>query len=45
MNADINKENKKGDTPLFLASLNGYENVAKYLIEHGPDINKRNKWC
>ena len=30
---DINKENKCGETPLYIACDNGYENIVKYFQE------------
>eukprot|EP00833_Pecoramyces_ruminatium_P002196 jgi/Orpsp1_1/1176228/evm.model.c7180000056874.1 len=34
-----------GENPLFDACLTGNENMVKYLIEHGADINKENhRW-
>jgi len=41
--ADLNKEDKHGMTPLFIACKNENENLVKYLIEHGADVNKENK--
>ena len=45
LGADINKENKNDETPLFNAHLNGNGNevVVKYLVELGANINKKNK--
>ena len=40
--ADINKESKNGETPLFYACSNGNETLVKYLVELGADINKKN---
>ena len=40
---NVNLENKKKETPLFLAISNEYINVVKELIYRGADINKRNK--
>jgi len=37
---DINKENIYGETPLFHACLSGNNEVVKYLIEQGADLNK-----
>jgi len=37
--ADINKENNRGGTPLFDACLSGNLNLIKYLVELGADIN------
>ena len=38
--ADINKENKEGETPLFNACYSGKKDLVEYLVEHGADINK-----
>jgi len=37
--ADINKENIDGWTPLFSACSEGHIDVVKYLVEHGANIN------
>jgi len=33
-------EVSRGQTPLFFACQEGHENIVKYLVEHGADINK-----
>ncbi|OUM60262.1 hypothetical protein PIROE2DRAFT_30628, partial [Piromyces sp. E2] len=33
--ADINKENKRGETALSLAFNKGYKDIITYLIKHG----------
>jgi len=38
--ADINKENKSGETTLFFACRNATEKIIRYLVEQGADINK-----
>jgi len=38
--ADVNKENKSGKTPLFNAYRGGYETIVKYLVKHGANTNK-----
>ena len=38
--ADTNKANDNGQTPLFIASYNGDVEVVKVLAESGADINK-----
>ena len=38
--ADVNKENRNGETPLFSACIKGNEAIVKYLMEHGADIHK-----
>ena len=40
LGADIDKANDSGQTPLFIALINGYEDIAKYLIDHKADVNK-----
>ena len=42
--ADINKINKKGETPLSKAFDKGHENIIRYLVEHGAYINKKDKY-
>jgi len=39
--ADINKEDNDGVTPLFISCKEGHENVVKYLMEHGENINEK----
>jgi len=41
--ADINKENSDDETLTFYASHSGNENMLKYLMELGADINKKKK--
>jgi len=45
--ANVNKENKSGETPLFKAIFNSYfkenQSIIKYLVEHGADINKQDR--
>jgi len=38
---DINKENQKNEKPLTIVKDSGYENIIKYLVEHGATINKK----
>ena len=33
--ANVNKENKKGETQLFNANKYGNETIEKYLVDHG----------
>lgn len=38
---DANIPNEKGETPILVASLNGFLDIVKYLVDHGkanPDI-------
>ena len=35
----VNLSDKNGIFPLFVAVQNGYEEIAKYLIDHGADVN------
>lgn len=39
---NINAENKEGNTPLHLAAMEGWEDIALLLIEKGADVNKPN---
>lgn len=39
MGADLHVRDFEGKTPLFLAALDGYEKVVKFLIEKGSIIN------
>ena len=41
--ADINKENRNGETVLFGACVSGNKDLVEYLVEHGADINKENR--
>lgn len=40
-NASVNKKNKHGKTPLFLASENNNLKIVKLLLRHGANINER----
>jgi len=42
--AEINKEDVKGLTPLFIASFREHENIEMYLIEHGASLNTNLKF-
>jgi ankyrin repeat protein len=39
--ADVNFRGKGGTTPLVVAARNGYFDIAKYLVEQGAQIDKR----
>jgi len=41
LGADINTENKYGETPFFYACSSGNENLVKYLVRLGADIHKK----
>jgi ankyrin repeat protein len=40
--ADVNQLNNDGDSPLYLAALNGDSEMVKLLLEKNPDIDKEN---
>jgi hypothetical protein len=42
-NVDVNSVNKKDETPLYLALLQGNINCVKYLLEHGADPNNKSE--
>lgn len=37
---DVNQLNAKGESPLMLAALKGYQDLVEQLIERGADVNK-----
>ncbi|CAB3985373.1 Ankyrin repeat domain-containing 50 [Paramuricea clavata] len=39
----LDEQNADGDTPLHIAAYHGRENVVKYLVRLGADINIKNK--
>ncbi|KAL3452045.1 ankyrin repeat-containing domain protein [Aspergillus insuetus] len=41
--ADVNAFSQRGTTPLLLASFNGDSKVAMLLIDHGANVEARNK--
>jgi len=43
LGANINKENWKGEIPLFIACFSGNKDLVEYLVKHGANINKENK--
>jgi len=43
LEADINAQNAKGETPLLLAVLSGDERLVRKLIESGADVNIADK--
>jgi len=44
LGANINKENDRGEEPLFSSHCSGNEAIIKYLIDQGADINKINRY-
>ncbi|XP_067651807.1 serine/threonine-protein phosphatase 6 regulatory ankyrin repeat subunit B-like [Haliotis asinina] len=42
-NADIMSVDSKGHTPLYLATLNDWFDVVRYLLEAGADVNNRGR--
>jgi len=38
------EEDQKGNTPLIVAINNNSLNILQYLMNHGADIHKKNKW-
>jgi ankyrin repeat protein len=42
--ADINIENLYGETAIFKTCKSGNKDLVEYLVEHGADINKEEKW-
>ena len=40
---DVNKRDKKGSTPLMIASFYGRLEIVKFLIENFSDINENKK--
>lgn len=40
----VNEQDEYGYTPLYHAVENGRSDIAKYLIEHGSDVNLKNKY-
>lgn len=41
-NANVNKQDNAGNTPLHLAAWNGYHNICKLLVENNANINQPN---
>ena len=41
--ADVNAQNKDGDTPLMIATEYGYIGLVKLLLDSGADVNAQNK--
>ena len=42
-NADVNVQNRYGDTPLHWAVCKGHLDVIKFLLENGADVEAKNK--
>jgi ankyrin repeat protein len=42
---DINKKNRKGNVPIFLAIRNGHIDIVKILIENGADLTLQHRYC
>ena len=40
--ADPNSTSKSGDTPVYLAAINGHDKVLSLLLEAGADKNIKN---
>ena len=43
-NVDLNKTDKRGFTPLYVASDEGYVEVVRLLLDRGADVNKTDKY-
>jgi hypothetical protein len=41
--ADLNVQNKRGVTSVMIATVFGYTDIAKYLIQQGANLNIRSK--
>ena len=41
--ANVNKANNSGETPLLVASNGGYADVVKALLDASADVNKATK--
>ena len=41
--ANVNEQDRKGNTVLMLASMRGYTEIARLLIEAGADLDLKNK--
>ena len=42
LGADVNAEDREGNTPLHIAASWGRKEVVEYLVEHGADIRAKN---
>jgi ankyrin repeat protein len=42
--AEVNKANSDGETPLHRASFNGHLEVVKTLLAAEAEVNKADKW-
>ena len=41
---NVNSKGDNGETPLFLAAREGYEDMARLLLKYGANIYVRNKY-
>ena len=42
--ADVNDDDDKGKTPLYIALEKGHLSIVVYLINHGAVVNKATGW-
>ncbi len=40
--ADVNDADHNGNTPLMYASMRGFTDTARFLLDNGADVNARN---
>lgn len=43
--SDINKKNKKGQLPIFLAIQNDHVDIVRYLVEHRADLTLQDQYA